>query len=53
MACGACAKRAAMKNCTWIYTNGKGEQSVYTSEIRALAAKTKDGHQGSIRVECS
>lgn len=53
MACGACQKKAAAKDCSYIYTDGMGQQQVYTSEIRALAAKTRDNHQGSIRVECS
>ena len=53
MACGACQKKAASQNCQYIYTDSMGQQTVYATEIRAMAAKTRDGHQGSIRVECS
>lgn len=53
MACGACQKRAAQKDCKYIYTDSKGQQQVYTTEIRAMAAKVRDDHMGSIRVECS
>ena len=39
MACGACQKRAAQKDCKYIYTDSKGQQQVYTTEVRAMAAK--------------
>lgn len=53
MACGTCRKTQVNKDCKYIYTDSKGQQQVFATEIRAMAAKTKDLHQGSIRVECS
>lgn len=52
MACGACARSAAKKDCQYIYVDSKGQQTVYSSEVRAKAAKLRDGNVGSIRVEC-
>ena len=41
-ACGACAKKAAATNCTYIYTDSKGQQQVYDTEIKAKAANDHD-----------
>lgn len=46
MACN-CSKKA--KNLKWVYTDSKGVQQVYDSEVAANAAKIRDGHKGSVR----
>lgn len=36
-------------NVTWIFTNTKGVQTTYNTEVEAKAAKIRAGGDGSIR----
>ena len=49
MACGCSSgKRADGTPKQWVFTNSKGEQKTFRTEIEARAAQVRDRGQGSI-----
>lgn len=45
----ACGGKGSQKNVKYIYTDSKGVQKVFPSEISARAASLRDQNRGSIR----
>lgn len=45
-----CGQKGSATN-TYIYTDSKGKQHSYKTMVEANAAKVRDQHRGSVRVE--